>query len=229
MPIIHYNNDILLLASGWNAVIVLTNRISILFPGGQVRWFFMILVDWSHWTRRWHEMSGRERPKVMWYRDGERWRQRYAWRRRREWWRTEGWFYSRKWWRWEWRGGREGYRKRAVTTEFDCCLCYAILESVTASTEGEGERGEPTSRWAGPPAAGSAPSWAGWIQSHHCYYESGLLKLAGRDGDEEAKQKERKEAEERGGGGAQQAKTAVRRGEGEAEREGRNREKNLPI
>lgn len=31
------------------------------------------------------------------------------------------------------------------------------------------------------------------------------------------------------GGGAQQAKTAVRRGEGEAEREGRNREKNLPI
>lgn len=45
------------------------------------------------------------------------------------------------------------------------------------------------------------------------------------------KQKERREAEEQGGEGgeAQQAKTAVRRGEGEAEREGRNREKNLPI
>lgn len=44
-----------------------------------------------------------------------------------------------------------GYRKQAVTTEFDCCLCYAILESVTASTDGVGvgvggERGEPTSR-----------------------------------------------------------------------------------
>lgn len=47
-------------------------------------------------------------------------------------------------------GGGGGYRKRAVTTEFDCCLCYAILESVTASTDGVGvggERGgEPTSR-----------------------------------------------------------------------------------
>lgn len=101
----------------------------------------MILVDWSHLTR-WHEMNGQERPKVMDAEmgDGGRRGQRYAWRRRQEWWRTEGWFYSRKQWRWQWGGVGGGYRKRAVTTEFDCCLCYAILESVTASTDGVGGR-----------------------------------------------------------------------------------------
>lgn len=31
-------------------------------------------------------------------------------------------------------------------------------------------------RWAGPPAAGSGPGWAGWTQSCRCYCESDLLK-----------------------------------------------------
>lgn len=59
-------------------------------------------------------------------------------------------------------------------------LCYAgLLSRVTASTKEE-NGGPSTSRWAGPPASGSGPSLAGWIQSHHCYCASGLLKLAGQ-------------------------------------------------
>lgn len=44
-------------------------------------------------------------------------------------------------------------------------------------------RGPSTSRWAGPQSAGSGPSWAGWIQSRHCYCASGHLKLAGETGE----------------------------------------------
>lgn len=92
----------------------------ILFPDWQVRWFFMILVHRS--TGRWHEMTD-EKDKRWWRRV-----------------KTEicmeeqvGMMEDRKLILQQETmemavGGVGG--KRAVTTEFDCCVCYAILSSM---------------------------------------------------------------------------------------------------
>ena len=81
-----------------------------------------------------------------------------------------------QWW-WQ-----PGVQEASCDNSVDCSYampvqCYSFYL--------EGGRGPSTSRWAGPPAAGSGPGWAGWIQSRHCYCASGLLKLAGQTRGEE--------------------------------------------
>lgn len=119
-----------------------------------------------------------------------------------------------------------GVREASYDNSVDCCYAVPVYNPVLQILRGGGA---PTSRWAGPPTAGSGPSWAGWIQSRHCYCASGLLKLAGetrgRRGDMTGTGERGGEAEE---WESRQAVTAVEeRGRGD-KRERKTRQ-NLPI
>lgn len=100
------------------------------------------------------------------------------------------------WWRegnWSGRMTKSKRREEERTTKSETglwltedCSDGIVFSAAEISVRSRG-------RWAGPPAAGSGPGWAGWTQSCRCYCESDLLKEARRTG--------RLEAGERGGRG----------------------------
>lgn len=95
----------------------------------------------------------------------------------------------------------QGVQEASYDNSVDRCYAMPVYNPVLQLLWGGRV---PTSRWAGPPAAGSGPSWEGWIQSRHCYCASGLLKLAERQ--------KRRGGRQRGRDGYKQ--TEVRRGAG---------------